>query len=33
MFDDKPDGNPPLCMKWEWTAEEANAEDVEEEVE
>jgi hypothetical protein len=33
MFDDKPDGTPPLCMKWESSAEEANSEDAEEDAE
>jgi hypothetical protein len=31
MFDDMPEGNPPLCMKWEWSEEEASSEDAEEE--
>ena len=33
MFDDRPDGEPPLCMKWEWTEAEANSEDAEEDPE
>lgn len=31
MFDDKPEGNPPLCMKWEQDEESARSEDEEEE--
>jgi len=33
MFEDRPEGSPPLCMRWEQDEESASAEDEEEEQE